>query len=122
MRVRSLQRRLRASSAGWRRRSHSERTGEASIMSSSTGADGRLRVAIVGCGVIANSHVPYVRKAGGEPVALCDLSIAASSELADRHGIQRVYRDVQQMLDVERPDAVHVLTPPHTHARVAAMS
>src|SRR5207253_11407446 len=34
----------------------------------------------------------------------------------------RVYRDVQQMLDVERPDAVHVLTPPHTHARVAAMS
>ncbi len=91
-------------------------------MSTSKGADGRLRVGIIGCGVIANSHLPYVKKAGGDPVAVCDLSIAASSELADRHGIQRVYRDVEQMLDIERPDAVHVLTPPHTHARVAALS
>lgn len=88
-------------------------------MSSSRGADGRLRVGIIGAGIIANSHLPYVRKAGGEPVAVCDLSIAAASELADRHAIQRVYRSVDDMLDVEQLDAVHVLTPPHAHARVA---
>jgi predicted dehydrogenase len=88
-------------------------------MSGDRGTDGRLRVGIVGCGIIANAHLPYVRSAGGEPVALCDLSIATSSELADRHGIQRVYRSVADMLDCERLDAVHVLTPPHAHARVA---
>jgi len=88
-------------------------------MSASKGADGRLRVGIVGCGIIANAHLPYVRSAGGEPVALCDLSIAMSSELADRHGVQRVYRSVADMLDCERLDAVHVLTPPHAHAPVA---
>ena len=88
-------------------------------MSTSRGADGRLRVGIVGCGIIANAHLPYVRQAGGEPVALCDLSIAASGELADRHGIQRVYRSVIDMLECENLDAVHVLTPPHAHAPVA---
>ena len=91
-------------------------------MNTSRGSDGRLRVALIGCGVIANSHLPYVRKAGAEPVALADLSIAASSELADRHGVQHVYRDVEEMLEIERPDAVHVLTPPHTHARVAGLA
>lgn len=88
-------------------------------MTTTRGADGRLRVGIAGCGIIANAHLPYVRQAGGEPVALCDLSIATSGELADRHGIQRVYRSVEEMLDVERLDAIHVLTPPHAHAPVA---
>jgi predicted dehydrogenase len=78
-----------------------------------------LNIGIVGCGVIANAHLPYVRSAGGEPVALCDLDIAASGELADRHGIQRVYRHVGDMLDCEKIDAIHVLTPPHVHAPVA---
>jgi predicted dehydrogenase len=79
----------------------------------------RLNIGIVGCGVIANAHLPYVRSAGGEPVALCDLNVAASSDLADRHGIQRVYRHVGDMLDCEKLDAIHVLTPPHVHAPVA---
>ncbi|HYC54787.1 MAG TPA: Gfo/Idh/MocA family oxidoreductase [Candidatus Binatia bacterium] len=79
----------------------------------------RLRVGIVGCGIIANAHLPYIRKAGGDPVAVADLSIRQSSDLADRFGIQRVYRGVDEMLSVERLDVVHVLTPPHTHARVA---
>jgi len=88
-------------------------------MTTDRGSDARLRVGIAGCGIIAGAHLPYVRQAGGEPVAVCDLSIAVASELADRFGIQRVYRSVEEMLDCERLDAVHVLTPPHAHARVA---
>lgn len=88
-------------------------------MNTNRGADGRLRVGIIGCGIIANAHLPYVKQAGGDPVAVCDLSIAAAGELADRHGIQHVYRSVTDMLDCERLDVVHVLTPPHAHARVA---
>lgn len=88
-------------------------------MTTDRGSDGRLRVGIVGCGIIANAHLPYVIAAGGEPVAVCDLSIAAAGELADRFGIQRVYQHLGDMLACERLDAVHILTPPHTHARVA---
>lgn len=90
-------------------------------MSNNIGADGRLRIGIIGCGIIANAHLPYVKQAGGEPVAVCDLSIATAGELADRFGIQRVYRDVEEMLACEKLDAVHILTPPHTHARVAIL-
>ncbi|HEY2773585.1 MAG TPA: Gfo/Idh/MocA family oxidoreductase [Candidatus Binatia bacterium] len=87
-----------------------------------TGAGARqekLKVGIIGCGVIANAHLPYVQKAGGDAVAVCDLSLASASELADRFGVQRVYRDVGEMLACERLDAVHVLTPPRAHARCA---
>lgn len=79
----------------------------------------KLRVGLVGCGIIANAHAPYVRAAGGEPVAVADPSIARASELADRFGIQRVYRSAEEMLECETLHAVHVLTPPHTHAAVA---
>ncbi len=81
--------------------------------------DGRLRVGVVGCGTIALAHIPYIQKAGGDLVALADLSIRQSSELADRFGVQRVYRGAEEMFDQERLDVVHVLTPPNSHAKVA---
>lgn len=79
----------------------------------------RLRVGVVGCGTIALAHLPYIQKAGGDLVALADLSIRQSSELADRFGVQRVYRRVEDMLDLEELDVLHVLTPPKSHASVA---
>lgn len=79
----------------------------------------RLRVGVVGCGTIASAHLPYIQKAGGELVALADLSIRRSSDLADRFGVQRVYRAVEDMLAQERLDVIHVLTPPQSHASVA---
>ena len=78
-----------------------------------------LKVGIAGCGVIADAHLPYIRAAGGEIVGIADLSLAAANELADRHRIQRVYGSLTSLLDGEKPDLIHVLTPPHTHAQVA---
>jgi predicted dehydrogenase len=78
-----------------------------------------LRVGVVGCGKIAETHLPYIRKAGGEIVGIADLSSVQANDLADRFGVQRIYRTARELLDTERPDVVHVLTPPHTHAAVA---
>ncbi|RMD86069.1 MAG: gfo/Idh/MocA family oxidoreductase [Candidatus Dadabacteria bacterium] len=89
-----------------------------SAMSKAAG-DAKLRVGIVGCGTIARTHVPYVRKAGGEIVGVADASPVCANELADRFAIQRVYSSITDLIDVEKPDVVHVLTPPHTHASVA---
>ena len=82
-------------------------------------ASNSLKVGVVGCGVIAATHVPYIRKAGGDVVAVSDLSLSQANELADRHRIEKIYRAPEEMFECERPDVVHVLTPPHTHARVA---
>ncbi len=78
-----------------------------------------LKVGIVGCGIIANTHIPYIRKAGGVLVAVADTSSARANDLADRLGVSRVYLSLEDLLEVEKPDVVHVLTPPHTHAAVA---
>lgn len=78
-----------------------------------------LRVGIVGCGKIAETHIPYIRKAGGELVAIADVSSVRANDLADRFTVQRIYRKIADLIEVEQPDVVHVLTPPHTHASVA---
>lgn len=78
-----------------------------------------LKVGIVGGGIIAGTHVPYIRKAGGRVIGAADVSLVRANELADRFAIRNVYRSVEDLIDAERPDVVHVLTPPHTHAEVA---
>jgi len=78
-----------------------------------------LKVGFAGCGVIAQTHIGYARAAGGEVVGVADVSTARCNDFADRYGVQRTYTSVEHLLDVERPDVVHVLTPPHTHADTA---
>ncbi|MEE8312347.1 MAG: Gfo/Idh/MocA family oxidoreductase, partial [Candidatus Binatia bacterium] len=85
----------------------------------STATGGGLRAGIVGCGVIAATHIPYIRKAGAELVGIADMSLVQANDLADRFSVQRIHRTVEDLIEAESPDVVHVLTPPHTHADVA---
>jgi len=78
-----------------------------------------LRVGVVGGGVIAATHIPYIRKAGGVVVGVADLSSVRANDIADRFALRSIYRSVTDLIELERPDVVHVLTPPHTHAEVA---
>jgi predicted dehydrogenase len=78
-----------------------------------------LRVGIVGSGVIAETHVPYIRSTGASVVGLADVSLTRACDFADRFNVQRVYRSLSDLVRVERPDVVHLLTPPHTHATLA---
>lgn len=78
-----------------------------------------LRVGIVGCGKIADSHVEQVRAVGlGEVVAVCDREALMAEQLAVRFGIAARYTDVGAMLEGERLDVVHVATPPDSHVPI----
>jgi predicted dehydrogenase len=81
----------------------------------------RLRVAIVGCGKIADGHVEEIRKleSVAELVGVCDREIEMARQLAVRHAVSGVYDDVDAMLAKERPDVVHIATPPHAHLPLA---
>lgn len=83
---------------------------------------GGLRVGIVGCGVIAATHIPYIRKAGAELVGVADASLVRANDLADRFAVQRIYARAEDLIESESPDVLHVLTPPHTHADVAIVA
>lgn len=78
-----------------------------------------MKVAIVGCGQIADPHVQEVRRLHGPRVtAVCDASALMAEQLAVRFGIGGVYSDLDAMLAAERPDVVHVTTPPASHLSI----
>ena len=79
-----------------------------------------LRVAIVGCGKIADAHASQIgRVSGAEIVAVCDREPLMAQQLAERFPIRRWFTDVDTMLIEEHPDVVHVTTPPESHFDLA---
>jgi predicted dehydrogenase len=75
-----------------------------------------LRVAIVGCGQIADAHLQAAGRSGLATVAaVCDRSADLARQAAARFAVPHWDSDVDRMLDRTRPDVVHVATPPATH-------
>lgn len=52
-------------------------------------------------------------------VAVCDADRSRAVAFAQRFGIANTYANAAELLDRERPDVVHVLTPPQSHASLA---
>jgi len=80
-----------------------------------------MKVAVIGAGRIAAEHLSAL--AGRRDVrvaAVCDLSPALARWTAERFGVEAAHTDHRRMLDEVRPDAAHVLTPPHTHAAIVS--
>ncbi|MBV8940730.1 MAG: Gfo/Idh/MocA family oxidoreductase [Solirubrobacterales bacterium] len=72
----------------------------------------RIRVGIVGCGLIAQvMHLPYLAELSDRfhVSAVCDLSARVASGCAERYGVDRVHTRWQDLLG-EDLDAVMVLT------------
>ncbi|MEO5740449.1 MAG: Gfo/Idh/MocA family oxidoreductase [Vicinamibacterales bacterium] len=85
------------------------------------GKSGNLRIAIVGCGQIADAHLQEIAKIDGvEAVAVCDREPDLAYQAAARFNIPYRFEDLERMLDEVRPDVVHITTPPHSHAPLAA--
>lgn len=75
-----------------------------------------LRVAIVGCGKIADSHVEQIKRiAGATVIAACDQEPLMARQVADRFGISAYYDTIEELLARERPDVVHITTSPQSH-------
>ena len=81
-----------------------------------------LRVAIVGCGKIADSHASQIQRIKGcRIVAACDREPLMAQQLCDRFGIDRHFTEVSDLLCDMRPDVVHVTTPPASHFDIARL-
>ena len=82
----------------------------------------KLKAAIVGAGLIAGKkHIPaFLRhKKKVELVALCDLNEEGARRLAAQFGVPRVYSDIGEMIEKEKPGLVDICTPPQTHVKLA---
>jgi len=79
-----------------------------------------LRVAIVGCGNIADWHASQILKIKGcEIVAACDQEPLMARQLCERFPIRRYCNDIKELLRDARPDVVHITTPPESHFGLA---
>ncbi len=83
-------------------------------------AGGRLRVAIVGGGFMAEVHSRAARAARAELAGVVSSSPERSAAVAERLGIERAYATLGDLLADDSIDVVHVCTPNALHAEQAA--
>jgi len=75
-----------------------------------------LRVAIVGCGKIADDHAEQIAHVPGcAVVAVCDREELMASQLQQRLKVPAAFTDVNELIAQAKPDVVHITTPPQTH-------
>jgi predicted dehydrogenase len=79
---------------------------------------GVLRVGLIGCGKISEAHLRGFAKTSGCIVrGVYDIDSKMASECARKHGIGKVYTDVDEL--IANSEVVDVCTPPQTHASLA---
>jgi predicted dehydrogenase len=79
----------------------------------------RLRVGLIGCGRIARVHRAYLQGIPQvELIGVCDSDATARAAFAQAARLPG-FASPGELLEQGRPDAVHVLTPPATHAGLA---
>ncbi len=76
-----------------------------------------VRVAIVGCGNVAEKYVPHLQQSATvELVAVCDPLVDRAHSFAQAYGIKRTFQDVDQMLSTLDFELFVNLTPMPLHA------
>src|SRR5438477_7928742 len=79
-----------------------------------------LKIAIVGCGKVADQHVAAIHRIPEcEIVSVCDWEPLMAKQLGQRFGIAGCFSDLKEMLEAVSPDIVHITTPPRSHYSLA---
>ncbi len=81
-----------------------------------------LKVAIVGCGKIADSHASQIQRIKEcEIVGVCDREPLMARQLSERFPVKRYFGDLEALLREARPEVVHITTPPQSHFPIAKL-
>ena len=78
-----------------------------------------MRVAVIGAGTIAKSHLDAYRVTPGVTLAtICDLNETRAWELAAEYGVEKACGDYHEILNDPTIDAVSIVTPTFTHGKI----
>ncbi len=81
----------------------------------------KVRVAIIGTGGIAGKHAEVLQQEvnDADVVAAVDVREDAVKAFSERFKIPAYYTSAETMLAQEKPDIVHICTPPNLHAELS---
>lgn len=78
-------------------------------------------IGIIGAGfIVRGCHLVAYRKAGFNPVALCDINEELAQEVADIHHIDLIYTNWKKMVDNPAIAVLDIALPPHLQKDVVA--
>jgi predicted dehydrogenase len=81
-----------------------------------------LKVAIVGCGKIADAHAEQLQRIYGcKLVGVCDREPLMAKQLFERFPVERYFGDIEEMIAEACPDVVHITTSPESHFPLAKL-
>lgn len=82
-----------------------------------------MKTGIVGCGVAAKYHIAAISKIKDvEIVGVCDINEETAKTMAERFKIGSFFTDLSKMIKQAKPDVVHILTPPRSHASLSLLA
>ncbi|MBS6195041.1 MAG: Gfo/Idh/MocA family oxidoreductase [Clostridiales bacterium] len=83
--------------------------------------NGKLQAAILGCGVIGNTHAKAILSNSNlvELYAVCDIIPEKAQEYQKQYGAEKIYTDMEEMLKDPAIDMVSICTPSGYHAEHA---
>lgn len=80
----------------------------------------KIRVALIGCGIIGESHLQtYKSIPEAEVVAICDINEERLNDVGNRYGIARRFTHIGKMLECDDIDSVDVCLHNNMHAPVS---
>lgn len=84
----------------------------------------KKRVALIGTGGIAKSHAEVLQQEvdDAELVAVVDVREDAVKAFAENYTVSACYTDAGTMLSEEKPDIVHICTPPQLHCELSVQA
>lgn len=84
-----------------------------------TTAPSRIRAGFVGAGFMADVHSRAARAAGADLAGIASSSHASAARARDRLGVAEAYASVQELVEDDAIDVIHVCTPNITHFALA---
>ncbi len=81
-----------------------------------------IKVAIVGCGNIANVHFRFISKyIERNNIAICDKDELRLSDFSKQVKVDNCYTELAELLEKFQPQVVHITTPPATHKNISLL-
>jgi len=72
----------------------------------------KVPIAIIGAGgIVDGAHLLAYKKAGLQVVGITDVDQAKAAEVASRHGIAKVYKDVDELLADPTAQVIDIAVP-----------